>query len=404
MESQMKFPLAISHGSVTVKIYRTQHRKMKAGVLFQVAWTGANGRVLKQFAKLDEAKRYAATIAARIQAGRAEGTEVNRNDLDLLREIREICADVSPALALREWRRACDLTDGHLLEAAQAWASRRKLVKDTICVSDALALFLQAKQAANVDVKTAYKNRLHLFAAQLKAVQVADVTTPEINAYLQGFSHPVTRNTHRKNIVTFFRWCKRQGYLPQDQPSPAENSDRAQEQDTEVAIFAPEDFASILRLIATEHPHYLPALILAGFCGLRRNEVHAQKWEDIDLQKNFLSVSKAKPRTPRDRIVPICTAAQQWLALVATHTTGMVCHNLAMDRVRDIARDKHIKTPDNGFRHSFITYAIALESTGKVAQWAGNTERIIHRHYRKPVREQLGHDWFNLTPARVMNT
>ena len=53
----------------------------------------------------------------------------------------------------------------------------------------------------------------------------------------------------------------------------------------------------------------------------------------------------------------------------------------------------------NGLRHSFISYRVAL--TGDVARTAleaGNSPKMIFRHYREVVEEDAAQAWFAITP------
>ena len=53
----------------------------------------------------------------------------------------------------------------------------------------------------------------------------------------------------------------------------------------------------------------------------------------------------------------------------------------------------------NALRHSFISYRVAL--TGDVARTAleaGNSPKMIFRHYREIVDEEAAKAWFAITP------
>ena len=86
-----------------------------------------------------------------------------------------------------------------------------------------------------------------------------------------------------------------------------------------------------------------------------------------------------------------------------------ICYDLAMDRVRLLAREalnddgkpKFPALPENCFRHSYISHAVA--GTGdipRVSLDAGNSPKEINRHYRELVTEADGKAWFAAMPAR----
>jgi hypothetical protein len=72
-----------------------------------------------------------------------------------------------------------------------------------------------------------------------------------------------------------------------------------------------------------------------------------------------------------------------------------------MERVRAIAIAAGFELPENCFRHSFISYRIAVTGDKpKVATEAGNSVAEIDRRYRVPIPEDQGKAWFAMTPAK----
>lgn len=395
--------MEIKAGSVVVKIYRNKSARMKSGYLYQLAYHDGTSRQVKQFSDLEKAKETARNTAEDIQAGRSDRQALSIADVDLLNEVRKLAGNVSPTSALREWNRARAYCGDSLIDAAKTWKEAHAAEKDSILLSEVVEKFKAAKARNGVNTKKTYRSYYENLCDAFPGMTINRITSRQLTSYLNGYDNPVYRNTHRRRIVTLFRWSARQGYLPQNAKTQAELTDNALEPESTISFFTPEQIEPVLKLIANEHSHYLPALILAAFLGMRRTEVHNQVWEDIDLKGHNVTVTKAKPRTPADRIIPIPENAVLWL-MRCKRGKGPVCHNLAIDRIRDICRDHEIEMPANGFRHSFISYQMSIgRSAGKVAQWAGNTERQIHRHYRRPRPASEGKAYFDLTPHSVLN-
>ena len=220
------------------------------------------------------------------------------------------------------------------------------------------------------------------------------ITTSQLQNWLNGFDNPGTRNTHKKRIVTLFRWSRKNGYLPESATTEAEDTESAVEPPHQIGIIDGATLTACLNVIVERHKHYVPALVLATLCGLRRSEVHGQDWKDIHLDRNLLRVTVAKSGTAQNRYVPICDRAAYYLQQHRV-LSGPVCDNLAIDRIRDICITAGIELPNNCFRHSFISYRVAL--TGNVEETsleAGNSPRIIHKHYRELVTKEQAHEWF----------
>lgn len=166
----------------------------------------------------------------------------------------------------------------------------------------------------------------------------------------------------------------------------------------------------ILETVRAERPALLSALALAGFCGLRADEVQGkrddrarrQAWEDVHLDRGFLSVSAAKTNTPSWRVVPLCEAAVAWLSLVpVAKRTGPVGEARCLEKVRWHMRhrEKPVNLPENCLRHSWISYRLAADGNkAQVAEWAGNSPAELTRRYRVPLPRDAGEAWFAIRP------
>ena len=396
----VRFPRRFVQGSVTVKIYRIRHANTKSGFVYSVAWHAGGIRRQKQFTLLKEAEEEARLRAEQLAAGRIDAAGYTTDDLEQLRAAKELCGDIPLLSALTEWKKAREQTQGHILDAAKAWAERNRPSFKRITVAEAVDLFLKAKRKAGVDTKAGYGKTLPGLRKEMGAQVLDAVSSRRLQQYLDQHGHPVTRNSHRKRIVTLWRWARRAGYLPRDVQTEAERTDRAREENPEVGVITAETFGALLRFIRAHHLHYLPQLVLAGFCGLRRSEVHGQKWEDVSLDRKFVRVTHAKRGTPARRLVPLPDCAIAWLAPVAQPGGEVSPGNTqALDRIRDIGRTNGFTLPPNCFRHSFISHRVAATGdVNKTSLEAGNSPDIIFRHYRELFSEAEGKAWFEVHP------
>jgi integrase len=396
------FPLLVRSGSVAVKIYRVQKRGAAAGVVYAMAWVDhTRGRLLRQFADLDQAKDEARLLAEKLAKGQIDAGDFSANDRAELMAARQIVARVGVPIttALEEWIKAREIAGGAIIPAAEAWVASRRLVVDHLTVREVIERFLAAKTKAGVDVSCSYDKILPHLVTGFGAMPIADVSAQALAGWLETIRHPVTRNTARKRMVTVWRWARRIGFLPRNVQTEAELTDRARESAPVVGIISPETFSAVLGLMREKHPHYLAAAVLAGLCGLRRSEVHHQIWEDIHLDRGLLNVSHAKRGTPARRLVQLCPAAVAWLRLIEIRV-GLVCPNQTIDRLRDIAKTAGHVLPQNCFRHSYISHRVA--ATGNVPETAleaGNSVSKIHRHYRELVTKEQGCAWFEIQPV-----
>jgi len=401
--------MRIRAGNASVSVYRVKHVRMPSGFQFVVAWNSPAGRQRRTFNDEVRAVAEARAIAQQLNSGHidaAQMTSAERDEWFAAREIASTAGKVPLLSAMQEWARARELARGNLLAAVEFWADRNGSKTQSITVSDAIERYLRARRAdgVNVDVgalrtlkpSRAQNNFYDTFATHL----LASVTTNELAGWLETHPHPVTRNTHRKWIVALWRWCRKRGFLPLDVTTAAERTDRAHEpRESPVEIMTAQQLRDAFALIAREHAHYVPALALAAFCGMRSKEVHRQKWGDIDFERGFVRVTNAKPRTPANRRVPLCEAAQAWLE-PRRLKNGNVCTNLALERVRSIVQTAEIALPKNGFRHTWISARVEISGdVARTALEAGTSVAKIHQHYRELMTPEEAKDWFSVLPV-----
>jgi len=404
--------MRIRVGNASVSVYRVKHKRMPSGFQFVVAWNSPTGRQRRTFNDEGCAITEARATAQQLNSGHvdaAQMTNAEREEWIAAREIANTSGNMPLLSAMQEWARARELARGNLLVAVEFWAERNNAKTQSITVSEAVDRYLRARRAdgVRVDVGAArtlkpvrVRSGFHdVFASRL----LASVTTNELAQWLEQHPHPVTRNSHRKWIVALWRWCRKRGYLPLDVTTAAERTDRAHEpRESPVQIMTAQQLRDVFALVVREHAHYLPALVLAAFCGMRRAEVHGQLWEDIDFEREFVRVTNAKPRTPANRRVPLCETAKTWLDPFRG-SVGAVCENLALERVRDIAKCAGIALPKNGFRHTWISAKVELTGDApRTALEAGTSVAKIHRHYREMMTAEEAREWFSVTPP--MNT
>jgi integrase len=327
-----------------------------------------------------------------------EATEVSRADREELFAARKLSGDVPLLAALKEWRKAANLTQGQVITAAEAWKARNRGEIDRATVGEALTRFLRDKKKLGYHTAANHGSILKAVRGALGDYQIAQVSASMIDGYLGKIAHPVTRNTHRKRVVTLWRWAQSKNLLPRDAKTEADQTSRSREQAPEVGIISAETYGKLLERVRVKEPADLAALVLAGFCGLRRGEIHGQHWDDVKLDVKHVRVTTAKKGTPARRLVPLSDAAVEWLMLCPKRK-GAVCDGMAMDRVRKLGVEAEFVLPENCFRHSYISHHVA--AIGNVPQAAldsGNSVQIIHRHYRELVTPAEGAEWFAIKP------
>jgi integrase len=420
------YPRKIRVGSSTANVYRITHHKSSAGAvrfLYRVTWYDGGIRREASFADEAKAVEEARIKAGQLAEGRVEGAQMTRSDRDELGALRRL-AKGSPLIpVIEEWARGRELTGGNIIPACEAWAARNGTVRNRIKVADLVKTYLKAKIAAKRKTAKTYSSTLDRITKDFGEQFTDTISAKQIDLWLAKWDHPVTRNTYLKRLSALWSWARKQGYLPRETKTEAELAEWVPEPAAEIGIINVATWRSMLAYFRGRHPELLPALVIAGFCGLRRSEVHAQTWEDISLERKNLRVTSAKRGTPARRMVPLCPAAVDWLMLCKDRK-GTICPQveyrgkmqpaLAMDGIRRIAREATITegenegkpmfptVPENCFRHSYISHAVAASGDiPRVSLDAGNSPKEINKHYRELVSEDDGKAWFDSTPGKV---
>ncbi len=407
-----RWPRRVKVGHATVIVYRMAHEGGKSGFTHVVAWNTPQGRKRRKIAVESKAMEEARIIAGRLSAGMIDAADVSAGDREELAAARDLIGGAPLLSVLREWKEANAICGGNILAGVRFYAEHFKNAdRKTILVKDVVKAFMKAKKAEGIDIRSSYERVLPrlrdgvLGELPIDAIgkdQLADWISTAFAVEGKERAHPETFNTARRRFVTMWKWSRDEGFLPKLAKTAAEEIRTRKDTNTHVpiGIMTLAGWKASLALIHKEAPALLASLVLGGFCGLRRAELAKQKWDDIDLERGLLRVTKAKPRTPARRLVPISGAARKWLKL-CPRNGERIGASWASDHVRARVKAAGIECPANALRHSFISYRCAeTGSVDKTAQEAGNSPKIIFQHYRELVSPRDGRAWFTVSPPR----
>jgi len=395
------FPLEIKAGSSRAKIYRVVEPNRER---FTVSYHEGAHRRLKQFAALDDARREAKTIVERLNAGQGEILALSGKDRDSFQHAKAKlrALDIPLADAIDEYAAAKKI-GVPLLAAAKFYREAHSSRLPDKTVSDVVAEFLQAKETDGRSVRYLQdcKARLERFSRDFK-VNLKDVRTQELDSWLRGLKvAPRTRNNFRTVIRSLFSFARDAGYLIKGKPTEAESTTVAKQGDGEIEVFSPEEFSALL-LAADEH--LLPFLIFGGMAGLRSAEILRLKWEDVNWPESVIEIHGRISKTGGRRLAPLVPAAAAWLKSYKNARGPVIGHIKLYERVEKLSESAGVPWKQNALRHSFCSYRMAtLKDAPRVSYEAGNSVRIIQRHYDKVVTESQGKAWFSIMPTTAAN-
>jgi site-specific recombinase XerD len=231
----------------------------------------------------------------------------------------------------------------------------------------------------------------------------------------------------RKNVIVvwrqFFHWCRKQEWLPYDQPTAADRLEIPATPRVSPATYSPAELGKLFGAVSDS---YLPWLGLAAWAGIRSEELapdpksgkDALQWEDVHLARKIIIIRPEVSKTGHKRTIPICAALDAVLQAFAD--AGRICPALAPhtpQRGGVMAETTRIGKVIGGWRrnalrHSFISYRAAQVGLGQTAMEAGNSESEAKASYLDAMTKAEASAWFRLpkvlqsrlpaTPLRVV--
>jgi integrase len=392
----------IGTGPARVKIY-TVNRK-DGYSMFSLYWKEGGQRKVRHLACMEEARLIAQQTTVRLTNGWSASDEVTKRELELLRHCERKAQEfgVSLTAAMDEWasarKAAGEIT---LSDAVRFYAANRIDLLAVRTISQTADEFVESRRGSGVSdiyVRNC-KTSLKRFTDCVQG-NITDVTVADINRFLKGLKGlgPVSRNGIRRNIVTMFGFAKRNGYLHPDRKTAAEQSESFKQEETEIEIFTPEEME---RLLLAAHARILPLMAIGAFAGIRSAEIHRLDWEDIKWDRGHIEIAGKKAKTAARRLVPLPENLKAWLTPWRGETGKIISITDYAGALSDTAVKAKIPGGwrQNALRHSFISYRVA--ETGDVARTsleAGNSPKMIFRHYREIVDAEAAKAWFSIQP------
>jgi integrase len=386
----------ISNGWQTIKFYRSVNR---GKAMYQLAYYAAGRRVQRNFADKSEAKRIAKQILGDLSNDADAIEAMATPELESLVAARRVLAPgYALHLAVEEHAQAIGkLGKATLREAVEFFLRHNRADVPRLTLAEAGELFAKSREQAGLSAHYVSQCRKTLsdLAKAFPGLALPDLKTAELDAWLGGLPFaPKTKNGMRIILVACGNWAEGRGYLVKGS-SPFPALMRYKETKSAVSLFTPEQIASLL---AKADDTLRPFLALGAFAGLRTAELQRLNWNEIDLERGFITVAASKAKTRQRRLVPISDNLKAWL-LPYKQAIGPVCvHQRSQIAAARLCDD--FEWQENGLRHSYISYRLAiLHDTARVALEAGNSPEVIFGHYRELVTPEEAKAWFAVMPA-----
>ena len=165
-----------------------------------------------------------------------------------------------------------------------------------------------------------------------------------------------TKNHYRRLLSSFFSWCERQGYVPEN---PINKATRYKEVRADTEIFTVAEMRAVLILAAKlDNKDILATVILGAFAGLRASEIARLTWQDIYLQRNLIKLTYSKTKTGARRLVKIQPVLREWIKKYFSKAQGSIQVRNYTNRIKAFRqilkeRKKPVRWKQNALRHSY---------------------------------------------------
>jgi integrase len=280
-------------------------------------------------------------------------------------------------------------------------------------------------------VKDAHVKLRHFLKAY-RAAKVSDVTTSDIERWLDGRNlSAITRNSYRAAIVALFNHAVRRRYI---EVNPAEIIELSMMDQTLPGIHTVEEVRLMLSAAANFIPmvtpmgrkgkgggskwektpetdpekieaaraRVVPYLAIGYFAGLRpQNELANLAWQDIDFSGRTIRVTPATAKKRRQRYVDMSDNLIQWLAPYAARankTDKIGFSRFTFRAVRELAG---VDWPKDVMRHCFGTYHSAMyKNNALTSEQMGHTRTSeLFKSYKNLVKRTDAESFWSIAPT-----
>jgi len=279
-----------------------------------------------------------------------------------------------------------------------------------IKTSDAVTEFTEAvkRDYANPRTRNDIIERLQKFSDSFGARLLHEVSTTDVEKFLEGFSAGWHRWSVHKRLKPFYKVAKRRRWIAAD---PMEEIPTPKTETPKREIYTVKQFENLLWWAELNYEDLVPYLVLSGYCFMRTAELvkmysgeKVLRWEHILWDDGLIHVPHGVAKGTRresgdERYIPLNDAAKSWLKPIKKDSGD--CVPVAAKKFGELWREltdkAEVPRVDNGLRHSAISYALAANpehGVALVSQWAGNSEKTVRKHYRRLVKPEQGKAWF----------
>lgn len=417
--------MTVREGNSVVKIYHFRRvvpakpeRERSEYDEFKVAFYFQGKRKMETYSSFAVAKRRADEINDSVNDGNAETltlTAIERLEYTQAKEIL-LPLGVSLSAAVMTFAEVQKiLGPTPQIKAAQYYVQKNPANLNHVSALQACEEYLKTKTGCGLSAQYVYDLGLFFkgwqegshrhksersFCSAFKC-PLSSITESDLAKFLDSQKvGPYALRQRRNWLTTFFAFCKKKKYLPQDWfeldevPAP-------KIPDSEIEIYTPSEVAHLLSSLPEE---IRIVMAISAFSGMRLAEVLRLDWAQVGIGGGkYIEVKGKVSKTRQRRLIPMTENLKAWIGpsmKPAGKLWTLIPKSFTTARIRAIRKIKDFKLKKNALRHSYISYRMAQTSDAAlVSLEAGNSPRMVFQHYRQLVSAEDAAKWFEVMPA-----
>lgn len=232
--------------------------------------------------------------------------------------------------------------------------------------------------------------------------QIAKIGEPEISDWFAKRKEaPRSKKQHMGLLSALFQHAWRRRYIAEN---PVDRMDKVRVDQGIPQTLTLRQCWQAVTWCRRQKPEFLAWLALTLFVGMRPEaEADHITWDDIDLKRSRIVITKSKTRKPRIIDLSFCPPALAWLEIAKEQKSPLPIAKITRRRYIRKLRDRlKLKAwPQDVLRHTAASNLLAFhQDAGKVASFLGNSAGVLLRSYKALVFKEDAEKWMSLKPRR----
>ena len=216
-----KLPRTLQKKGQEVRIYEGFDKLREKAFLLSSITRGRRVRTTRR--SLRDAEELAREALDQMVRNRVP-VSLTPEDWELLKKVKKVAGERSPWRLLEDTRAATKLLAGSasMTEAAEFFTARNQH-RAKVTVGEIFDNYItHLEQNAGERNLSDVRSRVGRFEQTFRRNALADISRDAIREFIKGLDvSNRTRNNYRQQIITFFRWAQKRGYLRRGPPDRA---------------------------------------------------------------------------------------------------------------------------------------------------------------------------------------